>query len=65
MRDGVDVGVLAGDEITEKNLLGLMTGDKKISTASEIKSTPPNSISDEIVLRSKDLKVWENGMYKF
>ena len=61
MRDGVDVGVLAGDEITEKNLLGLMTGDKKISTASEIKSTPPNSISDEIVLRSKDLKVWENG----
>ena len=37
MRDGVDVGVLAGDEITEKNLLALMTGDKKISTASEIK----------------------------
>ena len=61
MRDGVDVGVLAGDEITEKNLLGLMTGDKKISTASEIKSTPPNSVLDEIVLRSKDLKVWENG----
>ena len=61
MRDGVDVGVLAGDEITEKNLLALMTGDKKISTASEIKSTPPNSISDEIVLRSNDLKVWENG----
>ena len=61
MRDGVDVGVLAGDEITEKNLLGLMTGDKKISTASEIKSTPPNSISDEIVLKTSELKVWENG----
>jgi ribose transport system ATP-binding protein len=61
MRDGVDVGVLAGDEITEKNLLGLMTGDKKFSTASEIKATPPNSISDEIVLSAKDLKVWDNG----
>ena len=61
MRDGVDVGVLAGDEITEKNLLGLMTGDKKFSTASEIKATPPDSISDEIVLSAKDLKVWENG----
>ena len=61
MRDGIDVGVLAGDEITEKNLLGLMTGDKKISTASEIKATPPDSVSDEIVLSSKDLNVWETG----
>ena len=61
MRDGVDVGVLAGDEITEKNLLGLMTGDKKFYTASEIKATPPDSISDEIVLSAKDLKVWDNG----
>ena len=61
MRDGVDVGVLAGEEITEKNLLGLMTGDKKFSTASEIKATPPDSILDEIVLSAKDLKVWDNG----
>jgi len=61
MRDGIDVGVLAGDEITEKNLLRLMTGDKKFSTASENKSTPPLSKTDEIVLSSKNLKVWENG----
>ena len=61
MRDGIDVGVLAGDEITEKNLLRLMTGDKKFSTASENKSTPPLSKTDEIVLFSKNLKVWENG----
>ena len=33
-----------------------MTGDKKFSTASEIKATPPDSISDEIVLSAKDLK---------
>ena len=61
MRDGVDVGVLAGEEITEKNLLGLMTGDKKFSTASDRNATPQNSSSDEIVLSAKDLKVWDNG----
>ena len=61
MRDGKDVGVLAGDEITEKNLLRLMTGDKKFSTASENRSTPPLSKIDEIVLSSKNLKVWEDG----
>ena len=61
MRDGKDVGVLAGDEITEKNLLRLMTGDKKFSTASENRSTPPLSKTDEIVLSSKNLKVWEDG----
>ena len=61
MRDGKDVGVLAGDEITEKNLLRLMTGDKKFSTASENRSTPPLSKTDEIVLSSKNLKVWDDG----
>ena len=61
MRDGKDVGVLAGDEITEKNLLRLMTGDKKFSTASENRSAPPLSKTDEIVLSSKNLKVWEDG----
>ena len=61
MRDGKDVGVLAGDEITEKNLLRLMTGDKKFSTASENKSSPPLSKTNEIVLSSKNLKVWETG----
>ena len=38
-----------------------MTGDKKISTANEIKSTPPSSKSEEVVLSAKDLKVWEEG----
>ena len=60
MRDGKDVGVLSGDEITEKNLLALMTGNKKIETAAENKSTPPNSKSEEIVLSAKKLKIWEN-----
>ena len=61
MRDGKDVGVLAGDEITEKNLLRLMTGDKKFSTALENRSTPPLSKTNEVVLSSKNLKVWEDG----
>ena len=60
MRDGKDVGVLSGDEITEKNLLALMTGNKKIETAAENKSTPPDSKSEEIVLSAKKLKIWEN-----
>ena len=55
----VIVGVLSGNEVTEKNLLSLMTGDKKISTASEIKSTPPLSKNDEIVLSASNLKVWD------
>ena len=33
MRDGRDVGVLEKAEITEKNLLGLMTGDRDLSHA--------------------------------
>ena len=60
MRDGKDVGVLSGDEITEKNLLALMTGNKKIETAAENKSTPPDSKSEEIVLSAKKLKIWDN-----
>ena len=60
MRDGKDVGVLSGDEITEKNLLALMTGNKKMETAAENKSTPPDSKSEEIVLSAKKLKIWEN-----
>ena len=60
MRDGKDVGVLSGDEITEKNLLALMTGNKKMETAAENKSTPPDSKSEEIVLSAKKLKIWDN-----
>ena len=37
-----------------------MTGNKKIETAAENKSTPPNSKSEEIVLSAKKLKIWKN-----
>ena len=42
LRDGKDVGVLAKEEITEKNLLSLMTG-KTDGGDAEIKSGSPNN----------------------
>ena len=56
MRDGIDVGVLVGSEITEKNLISLMTGEKKDTHQSDIK--PPESKTNEKVIYTKDLKVW-------
>ena len=56
MRDGVDVGVLDKKNITEKNLLSLMTG--KIEQEEQIKSVPPIPQIDEIVMKTHDLIVW-------
>jgi len=56
LRDGVDVGVLDKKNITEKNLLSLMTG--KIEKEEQVKSVPPIPQIDQIVMRSNNLKVW-------
>ena len=56
LRDGVDVGVLDKKNITEKNLLSLMTG--KIENEDQVKSLPPIPQIDQIVMRANDLKVW-------
>ena len=56
LRDGVDVGVLDKKNITEKNLLSLMTG--KIEKEDQVKSVPPIPQIEQIVMRSYDLKVW-------
>ena len=56
LRDGVDVGVLDKKNITEKNLLSLMTG--KIEKEEQVKSVPPIPQIDQIVMRANDLKVW-------
>ena len=56
MRDGKDVGVLAKSEITEQNLLSLMTGKSestRVSAADAHKTS-----SDEITLITKNLRVW-------
>ena len=59
MRDGVDVGVLDKENITEKNLLSLMTG--KTEKEEEVKSTAPKPLKDQIVMRTQDLKVWSES----
>ena len=56
LRDGVDVGVLDKKNITEKNLLSLMTG--KIEKEDQVKSVPPIPQIEQIVMRAHDLKVW-------
>ena len=59
MRDGVDVGVLEKKDITEKNLLSLMTG--KTETEEQVKSIPPKPELDQIVMKAHNLKVWFNS----
>lgn len=59
LRDGRDVGVLERKDITERNLLDLMTGKE---------APPPISASEarevlghELVMRTRGLKVWPKG----
>ena len=59
LRDGRDVGVLEKEEITEKNLLGLMTGKRELSEAG--KEEAQKALSDEILLRANGLKIWPDG----
>jgi len=58
MRDGVDVGVLDKENITEKNLLSLMTG--KTESAEQTKTTAVQAISEKIVMKTKDLILWDS-----
>jgi ribose transport system ATP-binding protein len=59
LRDGQDVGVLEKGEITEKNLLRLMTG-KNESAGEAAKSTASAPIG-AIVLRARQMKVWPDA----
>lgn len=56
MRDGCDVGVLAKEEITEENLLNLMTGRE--GTADKSSDIANKATSQSVVLKTKDLQVW-------
>ena len=58
MRDGRDVGVLEKSEITEKNLLGLMTG-KSSSTA--VHGKPAVASGDTVVMKTEGLRIWPKG----
>lgn len=59
MRDGRDVGVLSKSEITEENLLNLMTGR---SDAADKSSNQANkTASRQVVVKTRNLKVWPDG----
>ena len=56
LRDGRDVGVLSKGEITEKNLLGLMTGRSEsphIPTA-----VAQEVLRQDVVMKTSKLKIW-------
>jgi ribose transport system ATP-binding protein len=59
MRDGKDVGVLAKSEITEENLLSLMTGRAESGKAKA--EVANKATSREVTLRTRQMKVWNEG----
>lgn len=59
LRDGRDVGVLEKEQITEKNLLALMTGDEDAGSAHGHEAPQP---SDEtLAMRADRIAVWPDG----
>lgn len=56
LRDGKDVGVLESDQITEKNLLALMTGEDQDSEQAYLEAPIPTD--NTVVLRANSLTVW-------
>ena len=57
LRDGRTVGVLEKSDITEKNLLGLMTG--KTETAAAVREAGHEVVGEDVVLRTRGLKIRE------
>lgn len=56
MRDGRDVGVLEKADITEKNLLALMTGEDR--SGSHDASAAPQPKSQERAMKARGLSIW-------
>lgn len=59
MRDGRDVGVLEKSEITEQNLLSLMTG--RSEAGQPLRGEAHKTTSSEVVLRTRGVQVWPKG----
>ena len=59
MRDGRDVGVLDRQEVTERNLLSLMTG--QAATAKEARATDAAVLDAPAVMRGEGLRLWEGA----
>lgn len=58
-RDGRDVGVLEKADITEKNLLRLMTGEDRSSGHAHAEAPRPRT--DELAMKARKLAVWPGG----
>lgn len=59
MRDGRDVGVLEKSEITEENLLSLMTGKSEAGVLPQ--GEAHQTSSTDVVLRTRGVQVWPDG----
>jgi ribose transport system ATP-binding protein len=59
LRDGRDVGVLERQDITEKNLLALMTGEDR--GASQHASLAPQPKTADLAMTARDLAIWPQG----
>ena len=59
MRDGKDVGVLEKSEITEKNLLQLMTG--KDQSKDSVKQDAHKTSHSQVALRTNKMQVWPSS----
>ena len=59
MRDGKDVGVLEKSEITEKNLLQLMTG--KDQSKDSVKQEAHKTSHSQVALRTNKMRVWPSS----
>jgi ribose transport system ATP-binding protein len=58
LRDGRDVGVLEKEEITEKNLLSLMTGEDFGN--GHVEHRAPEPASNAVALKASGLAIWSN-----
>ncbi|MCF8510000.1 MAG: sugar ABC transporter ATP-binding protein [Rhodobacteraceae bacterium] len=59
LRDGRDVGVLEKADITERNLLALMTGqDRGVGHSAHVAPHPP---TQERAIKARGLSIWPNG----
>lgn len=59
MRDGRDVGVLEKQDITERNLLSLMTG--QAHEKKEARATDAAVLDAPVVMKAHDLTIWEGA----
>ena len=59
MRDGIDVGVLQKEEVTEKNLLSLMTGKEQKSDRT--KDAAHQTKYSQVSLKTTNMQVWSDS----